>query len=277
MVTVPKWSGPDKETAQRCPSGRLKLAPANAPEMLQAQLVSVVYANLDADAALETAALVKCQYGEASEQMVIAFDRDKAGAVVALGKVAEGHIWTVVPAKSGVTVDISDTQACCDMSKDNEFHQSRTYAWAGSAFRQTAGPTSWAGKPYVTDLVLSTSSLVFGPVVNGRRTGTVTVKVSNAGPAASGRYDVSMSLANATTSSKYLRFADEGDDCPRECHAPLGKGSSIGFTFTVSIAAADLTVTSVKLFVHAYGVQHPGSMADLNYANNSATADVRLS
>jgi hypothetical protein len=272
-VTVPGWSGPTPEIASQCRSGRIVLATPDA-DMLDTQLDSVVYADLDADPALETAALIRCQYGEAHESMVVAFDRDATGEIVTIGKVTEGVVWSfTAAAPGGVAVDISDMMACCSMSKDNEYHQKRTYAWGGSGFRQTAGPTSFAGKPYVTDLVLTTSALSFGPVQNGKRTGTITVKVRNAGPVASGRFDVSMELTNATTSSRYLHFSEEGDDCLRSCHEPLAAGATATLKFTVS-AAADVRAGSLKLFVHAYGVKHPGSVDDPEFANNWATARI---
>jgi hypothetical protein len=173
-ITVPPWTGPTKEIAQQCASGRLILSEPTYDTFVT-ELATVVFANLDGDPAVETAALIRCRYGEASEKMVVAFDRDRTGAIVMLGKLVEGHIWTVKPASGGgVTVDISDTQSCCSMSADNEFHQTRTYAWTGTAYRQTAGPTSWAGKPYVTDLVITGSPIVFGPAKDGRRMGTFT-------------------------------------------------------------------------------------------------------
>ena len=264
MVTVPAWSGPTKEIAKQCPSGRLKLS-APDYDMLETHLETVIGANLDADPATETAALLTCRYGEAYYSMVVAFDRDGTGAIVTLGKVAEGHIWSVKPADGGVTVDISDTMACCSMSKDNEFHQQRTYAWVGTGYRQTAGPATFAGKPYVTDLVLTASALEFGPVVDGRRTGTVTVKVRNAGKVASGRFDVSADLPGATTASRYFHFSDEGDTCKRTCHESLAAGATVSLKFTVSVAASDLTARTVVLFVHAYGVENPGDLDDLNY------------
>jgi hypothetical protein len=209
--------------------------------------------------------------------MVVAFDRDSTGAIVTLGKVAEGHIWSVkAAAAGGVTVDISDMMACCSMSKDNEFHQQRTYAWVGKAFRQTAGPTTFARKPYVTDLVLTTSALEFGRVVDGRRTGTVTVKVRNAGKVASGRFDVSADLHGATTASKYFRLADDGGNCERVCHEPLAAGATVVLKFTVSVAASELTARNVAFFLHSYGVKNPGDLEDLNYENGRATAAVRV-
>lgn len=244
--------------------------------MFKAELMTVTYANLDDDPASETAALVRCRYGEATEQMVIAFDRDGSGAIVTLGKVVEGFLWTVQPAAAGgVTVDVSDTMACCSMSEDNEFHQQRTYAWSGGEFRQTAGPTSWTGKPYVTDLAVTGSPIVFGPVKDGKRTATFTATVRNAGPVASGRFQLSLDLDNATTTSKYLSIY-RGQDCPRSCHAPLAPGASVTLTFTVSTTKADLGSSRTDLYVNAVGVNDLGDLDDPDRANNKAAVDVRV-
>jgi hypothetical protein len=275
-ITVPPWTGPTKEIAQQCASGRLILSEPTYDTFVT-ELATVVFANLDGDPAVETAALIRCRYGEASEKMVVAFDRDRTGAIVMLGKLVEGHIWTVKPASGGgVTVDISDTQSCCSMSADNEFHQTRTYAWTGTAYRQTAGPTSWAGKPYVTDLVITGSPIVFGPAKDGRRMGTFTAKIRNAGKVTSGRFTLSLSELDATTTSPYLGTTGSGD-CPNGCHAPLAAGASVTLTFTVSVPTSQLGSPTFDVWVYPVGVHDYGALDDSDQRSNKATLAVRLS
>ena len=78
---------------------------------------------------------------------------------------------------------MADIQPCCGTPQWSPQRQWRTYAWTGSRFNQTAGPTKFGTDPRLTDLTLSASDLVLGPAdTNGRRTGSVTVTVTNKGP-----------------------------------------------------------------------------------------------
>jgi hypothetical protein len=60
--------------------------------------------------------------------------------------------------------------------------QLRRYAWQGSAFVQTGGPTSFLVDPALTRLSATANRLVFAPPRNGCRTGTITMTVTNDGP-----------------------------------------------------------------------------------------------
>jgi hypothetical protein len=272
-VTVPAWSGPSKEIAKQCTSGRLKLTP-DSPDMFVTHFISAIYANLDDDPDLETAALLSCHYAEPSESMVVAFDRDKSGKIVTLGKVVEGFLWAMKPLDGpGIAVDISDTVACCSMSKDNEFHQWRDYGWSGSAFRQTGGPSTWDGKPYVTDLALTGSPITLGAAKNGRRTATVTVKVRNAGKVTSARFDVTVDSDQVQSSSPYLDL-NGGEYCSAKCHDPIAAGVTATLTFTISVPET-FTATTLKFYVHAQAVNDHGAIEDPKFSNNWTTLAVR--
>ncbi len=151
-VTIPAWlvspGGICRGGMQTLTRGTGRVN--RAANMVGLQVYQVAYTNLDNDSALETAALITCQYGEAAEGQIVAFDRDASGHIATLGKVAEGHIWSLeVAATGGVTVDMSDMQACCETPHLLEIHQRRTYGWNGSGYVQTGGPTTFIshGRP----------------------------------------------------------------------------------------------------------------------------------
>lgn len=192
-VTIPKWHA----TELGCPSGKQKLAKGtntvnHGSGLNGLQIYKVAYVNLDSDSALETAALITCQFGEAAWDQVVAFDRDSSGHIVTLGTIVEGHLWNVTESSAGVVVDISDMQACCDTPKLMEEHQTRTYAWTGSKFAQTGGPTTFYShpKPNVLTAVVKSADwgaehtiLVGDPKTAATvRTGTIKLTITNHGP-----------------------------------------------------------------------------------------------
>lgn len=106
-VRVPRFARPE------CPSGLVQLQRVttvrSAPEG-SIGVYQIVYANLDNDSALETAALLTCRLGEPTERQIAGFDRDETGAIVSIGQVTADRAWTLAPAPGGgVTADVSDT------------------------------------------------------------------------------------------------------------------------------------------------------------------------
>ncbi len=189
--------------AQRCPSGRYKM---DREKRIEAQappwLIKVAHANLDADPALETAALVQCVSSELQEAAVVSFDVDALGAVVMRDLVVKGALWDVVARdEGGVSVDISDIGACCDgYHKDYgaELHQQRGYAWTGSGLAQVAGPTRFAAHDGQIDLKLTLLSVSwsepFRQQVGGEqvtlRQATVRLRATNLSTVTSGPWMV---------------------------------------------------------------------------------------
>lgn len=199
-VDVPAWTG---EAGKSCVSGRVRLPKIKDVQYFSVSgdvgVFAVAHANLDEDAALETAALVACKVGEASQRRVLAFDRDETGRTVMKGVVASGNIWTIDANPQGsVDADVSDFQVCCDTPKVMELHQTRTYGWNGTAFAQLAGPAEFVPHDGLIDLVVSVKRLTWGETkqvtVGGAkrpyRTATVVLKVVNKGPVASGQWMV---------------------------------------------------------------------------------------
>jgi hypothetical protein len=104
---------------------------------------------------------------------------------VTLGTVVEGFLWSQrARSGGGITVDISDTEACCATPKAIEVHQSRSYAWVSGHYRQVAGPTAWVPHRKPIDLHLGKPSVSWHETSNGQHTGTLTVTVTNSSDSA---------------------------------------------------------------------------------------------
>ncbi len=154
------------------------------------------YGDLDGDGATETVALVACRYGEALAKQVVAFDRDKKGRIVTMGRIAGTREEPddiadlladitdfMVEADGQVRVQVADLQPCCGTPSYWKRTQWRTYGWDGTRFTQTDGPTKWGPDPRLTDLRVTAGPLTLGPPDGtGWRAGTVKVTVSNRGP-----------------------------------------------------------------------------------------------
>jgi hypothetical protein len=147
---------------------------------------------VDHDGAQETVARLSCGDQESTFQ-VVAFDRDAAGAIRTMGQVAvqSGAVKTIcdvrVDPDGAVEVKVGDFPTplrCLPPPPGFMLLQWRSYAWNGTRFVQTGGPTKFPVNQNVTDLAVTSSDLVFGPPVNGVRHGSITVTVRNVGPAA---------------------------------------------------------------------------------------------
>jgi hypothetical protein len=253
-VTIPTW------TAQGCQSGKQSLHMAagsinhdsNQNGLL---LYKVVYTNLDSDSALETAALVTCQFGEAATAQVIAFDRDSAGHIVTKGTVAHGTIWSMTArAAGGVTVDVSDYEACCSTPKAIELHQTRSYAYRSGHFAQVAGPTSFVPHTQKIDLSIKVSSISWSIKRDDLRTATLTVKVANNSGVKSGTVQ--------------LFFDDPNENTNVLTMAPLAAHTTITKTIKVSVLD-DGYGGDCHIYVHELGSYSIGG--DAKPSNDWAT------
>ncbi|MFV2115090.1 hypothetical protein ACFHW0_22495 [Micromonospora sp. LOL_025] len=186
-LDLPAWAG------RNCAdTTRVSLLPATTTEVDRPYLISVTQGDVDADGATETLALLGCRIGEASAKQVVAFDRDAAGRIVTLGRVARTHeggdggfedVRTVAVAGGKVRVQVADIQPCCSIPAYWARQQWRTYGWDGERFAQTDGPTTWGRDTRLTDLAISAGPLVLGAADQlGRRQATVTLTVTNRGP-----------------------------------------------------------------------------------------------
>lgn len=151
----------------------------------------VVYADVDHDGAQETVARLSCG-DQVSTFQVVAFDRDAAGVIRTIGQVAvqSGAVKTICDVRVGsdgaVDVEVGDFPTplrCLEPPAAFVVVQWRSYAWNGTQFVQTGGPTAFPVNQKVSDLAVTSSDLVFGAAVNGVRHGSMTVTVRNLGPA----------------------------------------------------------------------------------------------
>ncbi|WP_238012031.1 hypothetical protein KZZ52_52455 [Dactylosporangium sp. AC04546] len=266
----------------QCPTKGVKLATSDPKSQTKAWVEKVVHTDLDGDAALETAALVLCRSGEAPTSQVLAFDRDAAGNIVMLGVVVpENHRANIrdITARDGggIIADISDFVACCGQSPDEERHQDREYGWDGTKFKQVAGPTVFGDPARVTDLQVTVTDVVLGPVTNGKRTGTAKVTVKNAGPNPSGRFYVNLQNCSFPCAGQNPVFEKMwvfgGYGSP---HAPLAAGGQLSETITVTVDAT-FTEGTVEASVTAVGLNDMKSNDDTKPANNAVNFTIRAS
>jgi len=263
-----------------CATRGVTLATSRPAGETRAWVETVVHTNLDDDPALETAALVLCQPGEAPASQVVAFDRNRAGKVVTLGQVVAEHERVNVRDISardggGIVADVSDTVACCGKPSSEERHQRREYGWDGTRFRQLAGPTLYGDPARLTDLRLTITDVVLGPVVDGKRTGTAKVTVENNGPKPSGRFYVSVwDCSFDCFRTKAVPQSVFGT--AQAPHAPLVSGDQVSMTITVTVAAS-FTEGTVQAEVRAVELDSTKRIDDVKPEDNGTTFRVRTS
>ncbi|GLW33719.1 hypothetical protein [Actinoplanes regularis] len=194
-LDVPAWPADDVQG----PSGPLRFHDGSVPIPHRAVpdgrppygesviILSVAYGDVDHDGAEETIVVLGCLIEGGSKQ-IVAYDRDTAGHIVSLGRVAvtTGQVRdlrddSVRVSDSGVvTARVADYQRCCD-DRTPQTWQTRGYALRGGRFEQVSGPTRMPPNPHVTDTRISTGDLVLGQPTGGYRYGTVDVTVTHVG------------------------------------------------------------------------------------------------
>ncbi|HEX5596755.1 MAG TPA: hypothetical protein VFX61_12185 [Micromonosporaceae bacterium] len=248
-------------------------------------LRALTYGDADGDGALESIALVNCPSGSGEEylQQVVVFDRDAAGRIVTLGQVnktGSGFDWItdVEPGSPGsVRVQVADIQPCCNTPSTWAHRQWRTYGWDGQRFTQTGGPTTFGPHPKSTNLRIQTTDLVFGkPDATGKRRGTVTVTITNAGPRDADRVGITYSWG-ADLSPDYAAWPDcrENDRIAPEPNCftrGLKAGASITYTFGFSVVGSPSG--NGAIWVDNYGTAYQ-SWPDRDRGDNKATVRLR--
>ncbi|MFJ6150458.1 hypothetical protein [Micromonospora profundi] len=187
VLELPAWPG---TLADECPAGRVRfsngLAQRPSGVELRARIVQVVHADLDRDGAQETAALIDCSGLEMGEARVLAFDRDRAGAIVTMGIVIGqtgdiGGIRRIRGEDRSVAAEVVDRTG--DGLPDNlAQRQWRTYSRPDGTFVQTGGPTAFPANPRITDLAVDGSELRLAPADGDKASGTLRLTVRNDGP-----------------------------------------------------------------------------------------------
>ncbi|WP_221328905.1 hypothetical protein [Actinoplanes sp. L3-i22] len=190
---VPRWPADNTQG----PSGRVRFHNGSAPveQRIPATgqppygssvvILSVAYGDVDRDGADETVVELGC-LNEGGSKQLVAYDRDRAGHIVAVGQVAAttGQVRDIrtgsarVAASGTVTALVGDYQRCCD-DQTPQTWQTRGYALRHGRFEQVAGPTRMPVDPYVTECRITAGDLVLGPVTAGYRYGTLDVRVTH--------------------------------------------------------------------------------------------------
>jgi hypothetical protein len=207
-VPVPDWNfvGVPADQTGRCTSGDLRLGAGDTAIVAgYAWVQEVVHANLDADTALETAALLKCYLGRSAWSQVAVFDRDPTGAVVSHGQLVSsavgvgGMFAITVDAQGRIAVDVSNLLPTAGLPPEAVVHQTRVYGFDGTGLRQLDGPTEFLPGDRAVDLGAVVNSTTFGAPYqrtdpDGQRrtyrTATVELTVTNHSAVASGQWAV---------------------------------------------------------------------------------------
>lgn len=150
-------------------------------------IVREIVGDVNRDGRTDTVALISCELSESEHWQVVAFDGTPEnvhtiGTVLAIG--GQPNLAVVfdlqVLASGEIRAEVGDfLGVLIGHAAEVSTHQTRTYGWDGTAFRQIAGPTTFPPNPHFIDLHVTTSNLVLGQPVNGVRTGTLTVTVQN--------------------------------------------------------------------------------------------------
>lgn len=181
-VSLPAWRpGPS------CPVTDVRLA-GDAVRDETNVLEGLAHGDVDGDGATETVALVHCLLGTGGPAQVVAFDRDPAGKVVTLGRVVatarEMPQWLTdleVRPDGLVRVQVADIAPGGGWPGEWSQRQWRGYRWNGESFAQVAGPTTFGPNPHAVNLVVTATDLALAAAPDGSRTGTLTVRIRNAG------------------------------------------------------------------------------------------------
>ncbi|NYH43524.1 hypothetical protein HNR22_003251 [Micromonospora jinlongensis] len=184
-VTLPAW-----RAGRGCPTTGVRISGDDREGVNW--LVALDHGDVDGDGAVETVALVQCVFGTKGPMQVVAFDRDKAGKVITLGRVVATTIdkpeWLFaldVVGDGTVRVQVGDIAPGGGWPAEWSQRQWRGYRWKGEAFAQVSGPTTFGQNRHDVNLVVTATNLVLAETPDGSRVGTVTVRIHNTTGAAS--------------------------------------------------------------------------------------------
>ncbi|GAA3455191.1 hypothetical protein GCM10018962_70240 [Dactylosporangium matsuzakiense] len=284
-LEIPAWPA-DNLTG---PSGRVTftdgqfLPPPSAtqPDRQRLAMYDIVYGDVDRDGAGETVAAIFCGWQGGSTQ-IVAFDRNRAGAIVTVGRVVAttGEIRTIgfdtmrVLADGTVRVTVGDYLRCCG-DETPTLSQTRGYRWDGHAFVQVSGPTSFPLNPAVTETGLTVGELVLGPASNGVRHGTLTVSVTYTRGVKPGAIELTFYRTSPLLrdGSGWPPVRDDGYGAWSIERPAPAIGATATYTFAFSSAATDVPQ---PFDLTARGVSADGTvLAESNPFNDNATVTVR--
>jgi hypothetical protein len=238
-------------------------------------------------------------YGE--DAQVVAFTRDGTGAVVVLGQVVTTFdgpvkgIGKIAASGTDVSVEVRDWY-CCGTEVSAQ-QQTRTYRWDGHRFNQSDGPRSFPDNPKLprlVDLAVTANDLVYAAPVNGQRTATLRLTVTNRGPDrvdgvkftfAMTSYAVRDSAGHPNRGpwTSHCTLANAGQPAPADGLDSLtctfakviGKGGSASFQVTFTAPASAVTPGGGSA-VDVVGTAS-GTVVEATFADNRAGFNVLVS
>lgn len=282
-LNIPAWA-PDA-TVAGCVSGPQKFSGGShyIGDSMSMQMDKQFYADVDHDGAQETVVRLSCGDQSGTYQVVV-FDRDATGAIRTLGQVTRqtGPVKAICDIRPGpngsVDVRVGDLVAqhqCLVPVSPATILQWRTYSWNGTAFTQTAGPTTFPVNPKMVDLtVTAATDLVFGtPGADGMRHATLTVTVKNNGPGSVAYnlgvgvpFSVQLVPHTGCTVENYPQAVNV--NCRQEALA-RGRTATVTLEFTADMPV-DLRILSTA------GASVPDGYADPNRDNDVREFKVRI-
>jgi hypothetical protein len=233
----------------------------------------VAYGDVDGDGAQETVVNVHSYRDEGGSWQVVAFDRDRDGAIITLGQVTattgpvemiRDHVRVV---DGSVQVEVGDYLPRRGDDPAITQWQTRFYGWRSGRFGQVAGPTEFPANPRLTDLALSVEDLVLAAPVDGVRHGTLRVRVTVDRPSVPHRVRLHFGLptalereGSAWAGSQVVGSTEDTVSVRVEVAPPASIGASRTYTFGVTLAAGatlgeDPSLTLAVSGVTAHGRQ----------------------
>jgi hypothetical protein len=146
--------------------------------------------DVDRDGTEEIIAKAQCMDGDGEDWKIFALRPDRKGGFAAFAVVVEhdrgtgGEIGTIgdlaVTSAGEVIVNVGNNQQ--EFGGPPPVWQSRTYAWNGQAFTQTAGPTTFTGDPAVASFTVTSQLITLSAPSGDYRNGTISITVKALGP-----------------------------------------------------------------------------------------------
>ncbi|MGW0216157.1 hypothetical protein ACWDXH_17380 [Micromonospora chokoriensis] len=284
QVDLPNWQPGEMEGG--CATAKVRLrVDTNQTYVSELAENAFEYGDLDGDGATETVAVVSCRYGEASAKQVVAFDRDRDGQIVTLGRVVRTGekladiLATEVDQSGSVEVRVADDQPCCGTPWYWRQEQVRTYRWDGERFDQIDGPTAFGKDPRLTDLRMTmTHELVDVPGTDTRRTLTMVFTVTNAGPVDAPQVAFDGIEVGERAGGDWSRCEPD----PVEAHNPscllpgVPVGESRRYTFVQLVPGTTKPDAHTRrFFVYHYDAQDRW-LPDLKKDDNDVTSPIRF-
>jgi hypothetical protein len=284
------WAPDAQET---CPTGPIKFTHGSLSTATGERLSvdSATYVDVDHDGRFETIARVLCggPGSELATAQVLALKRDGSSGIRTLGQVTTptGTVTNICGVRAGSdgtiqvqVIDFPILNGCIESIDTRPRYitkQWRTFAWTGSGFVQSAGPTTFPPNPYASDLALTGTDLTLVRQPNGHYRGEMTLTIRNLGTATmSYRTDTVISTGmRAVASSGGCTVTTQDAGGGMEDVYCAGKGLRGGSRLTITLAV-DAPRRTTLAYVPDTNVLTPDNFGDPNDGNNRAALQIRF-